>query len=202
MVDALVEMIPIKNGKFVVQNITPDRKKTIHLFGYPILYLNTRDLLAIPGVDESIIKVSLLKGVLKHRILARDILVIMSDVNLVQYNADQAEFLKQAGITIGVDSAGNANTYKFKSNVPLIGDYDGTGRHYHVQNNEKFINNSGLNFENKIQIYHNGRLLIENEDYTLSESGGTGTGFDTIYIFSFAPGPGSSLVASYFIPYR
>lgn len=200
MSDALVDLIPIKNGKFIVQNITPDRKKTIHLFGYPIPYLGKRDLLAIPGVDESIIKASLLKGVIKNRILARDILVIMSDVNLVQYNKEQAEFLKQAGITIGVDNTGEANIYKYKANVPLIKD-NGKYRHYHVQDKEKFINNTGLNFQNKIQVYHNGRLLSEAEDYTLKESEGSGTGYDEIYIYSFEPSESSTLVASYFIPY-
>lgn len=200
MSDQLVDLIPTKNGKFVVQNITPDGKKTIHLFGYPIPYLGKRDLLAIPGVDESTIKASLLKGVIKNRILARDILVVMSDVNLVQYNKDQAEFLKQAGITIGVDNNDNVNIYRHKTNVPLTKD-NGKYRHYHVQNKEKFINNPNLNFENKIQVYHNGRLLEEGSDYMVKESEGIGTGFDEIYIMGFEPREGSVLVASYFIPY-
>lgn len=198
----LVDLIPTKNGRFIVQNITPDDKKTIHLFNYPIPYLKTRDLLAIPGVDEATIKTSLLKGVLKNRIIVKDILVIMSDINLVQYNLDQNEFLKQAGITIGVDDKGDVNTYKHKINVPLLGNYNGSNRYFNVENSENFVNNAGLNFENKIQVYHNGRLLIENEDYSLLESNGSGTGFDTIYIFSFIPTQNSNLVASYFVPYK
>lgn len=195
--DTLPELIPIKNGKFVVQNTTLDAKKTIHIFDYPIPYLMKRDLLAIPNVTESLIRDSLLKGVLKNRILVRDIIVVYSDIDLIQFNLDQKDFLKKSGIIIGVDPGNNYDTYVQKNNVPLEGQYDGVNRFFYVQNHEKFINNPGLNFEHKIEIFHNGRLLIEDDDYILKESS-SGNGFDMIYIKSFIPQISSTLVASYF----
>jgi hypothetical protein len=70
-----------RNGSFVVRNITPDRQKTIKIFNYPILFNQTRDLLQIPGVSEQDLRASLLKGELRHKILAQDIVVVASDID-------------------------------------------------------------------------------------------------------------------------
>lgn len=92
------------NGCFIVRNITPDRRKTIKIFNYPINFNTTRDLLQIPGVSESDIRASLLKGELNHKIRAKDILIECSDIELIQFNIVQKEFLQNAGVTIGLDA--------------------------------------------------------------------------------------------------
>jgi len=92
-----------KNGTFVVQNTSP-QIKTIKIFNYPIPYGQTRDLLQIPGVSEADIRASLLKGELQHKILAKDIIVLSSDVDLLQFNTSQKNFLQGAGIINGLDT--------------------------------------------------------------------------------------------------
>ena len=61
---------------------------------------------------------------------------------------------------------------------------------------DKFINGSYGNNVFKISIKHNGRDLVEGIDYMVAESGGVGTGYDTI-ILNFAPKARSVLVADY-----
>ena len=68
------------NGCFIVRNICSYRQKTIKIFNYPIPFNRTRDLLAIPGVSESDIRASLLKGELQHKILVGDIVIECSDI--------------------------------------------------------------------------------------------------------------------------
>ncbi len=92
-----------KNGSFVVKNVCPDRKKTIKIFNYPINYGMTRDILQIPGVGESDIRASLLKGELRHKILAKDIIILESDIDLLQFNIEQKSFLQSAGIINGLE---------------------------------------------------------------------------------------------------
>lgn len=89
------------NGCFVVLNTSP-QIKTISIFQYPINYGQTRDLLQIPGVAEQDIRASLLKGELNHKIRANDIIVICSDIDLLQFNAAQKAFLQGAGIVNGL----------------------------------------------------------------------------------------------------
>jgi hypothetical protein len=92
------------NGCFIVRNVTPDRQKTIKIFNYPINFNTTRDLLQIPGVSESDIRASLLKGELNHKIRAGDILIECSDIDLIQFNNAQKTFLQNAGVNIGLDA--------------------------------------------------------------------------------------------------
>jgi len=91
-----------KYGCFIVRNVTPDRNKTISIFQYPINFNTTRDLLLIPGVSESDIRASLLKGELRHKILAKDIIIECSDIDLVQFNLGQKDFLQNAGVSFGL----------------------------------------------------------------------------------------------------
>lgn len=58
-----------------------------------------------------------------------------------------------------------------------------------------------------MQVYHNGRRLKQASDdtpitgeYFMSESGGPGTGYDTINLISFTPRPTSVLFADYIVP--
>lgn len=95
------------NGCFIVRNVTPDRGKTIKIFNYPILFNQTRDLLNIPGVSESDIRASLLKGTLRHKILAQDIVIECSDIDLLQFNQAHKEFLQSAGVVNGLEITEN-----------------------------------------------------------------------------------------------
>lgn len=187
-----------KHGCFIVRNITPDNKKVIKIFNYPILFNTTRDLLQIPGVAEADIRASLLKGELRHKILAKDIVVECSDIDLLQFNDDQKVFLQSAGIIKGLEvSSGSATSinYKFKEEIALIGIKNGTSRTFFTP--DKFIN--GLYFDNSfhIEIKHNGKSLYENIDYTIGELGGPGTGYDTITFINFSPLAKSTLFAWY-----
>ena len=58
-----------------------------------------------------------------------------------------------------------------------------------------------------MQVYHNGRRLKQAADgtpitgeYVMAESGGSGSGYDTIYIIGFTPSATSSLFADYAVP--
>ena len=42
---------------------------------------------------------------------------------------------------------------------------------------DKFIHESGIR---SVEVYYNGQRLLETDDYTVSESGGVGTGYDTV----------------------
>jgi hypothetical protein len=92
-----------KYGCFIVRNITSAPQKTIKIFNYPINHNQSRDLLQIPGVGESDIRASLLKGTLRNKILSGDIVVECSDIDLLQFNLDQKAFLVKAGIIHGLD---------------------------------------------------------------------------------------------------
>lgn len=89
---------------FTVMNVSPE-PKTIRIFNYPIPYRGTRDLLAIPGVAEGDIRASLLKGELRYKLLAGVIVVICSDIDLLQFNKTQLAFLQNAGVMNGLQIA-------------------------------------------------------------------------------------------------
>lgn len=88
---------------FVVKNIITNSNKTIRIFNYPIPVGTTRDLLKIPGVSEANIRASLLKGELRNKILAGEIQVMNSDVDLLQFNIHQKTLLQNAGVVDGLD---------------------------------------------------------------------------------------------------
>lgn len=62
---------------------------------------------------------------------------------------------------------------------------------------DKFLHQTYYGAEPRICLMHNGRRLIEFDDFTVSESGGLGTGFDTITVVSFSPSSRSRLTADY-----
>jgi len=86
--------------------------------------------------------------------------------------------------------------------VSLVGPIDGVNRLFRTTP-EHFIHDlSGTG--RTIELWHNGRRLTQTAvpnpalgDYTVGESGGVGTGFDTINLLTFAPVGRSSLLASY-----
>lgn len=95
------------NTHFVVRNITGSSttspyQKMVSIFNYPINHGDTRDLLQIPGVQESDIRASLLKGVLRHKLLNKDIELVSSNIDLLQFSDKQRAFLYSFGFTEGV----------------------------------------------------------------------------------------------------
>jgi hypothetical protein len=186
---------------FKVLNIAPEGKR-IKLFNSPIKNGMVRDLLEIDNVSEDVIRHSLLKGELHIKLKAKEAYVVESNIELLQFDECHRQFLIDSGINIGVDPStiggggtGSVN-YAFKQQVTLIGVKDGVNRIFSTP--DKFINGLLGNNDFHILIKHNGRDLVENIDYFIAESGGTGSGFDTI-ILNFSPKPRSILVADYVI---
>jgi hypothetical protein len=186
-----------RNGSFVVRNITPDRQKTIKIFNYPILFQQTRDLLQIPGVSEQDLRASLLKGELRHKILAQDIVVVASDIDLLQFNDDQKQFLRDAGIINGLQVGVPQINFLRKEDIQLIGVVNNSNTVYTIPT-DKFIQDATF----KIIVYKNGVKQVFLDDYFIAESGGPGTGYDTV-IFTIAPttipAPDDILTADYYI---
>ena len=186
---------------FKVKNIAPERKR-VRVFHTPIKWGCVRDLLAIPNVSEDVIRHSLLKGDLNLKIRCKEIRVVESNIELLQFNECHKQFLIDAGITIGVDpndlgGGGNIQSpYALKQQIPLIGTQDGINKIFTIP--DIFLNGTYGNNEFRVLIRHNGRDLVENKDYFVGESGGPGTGFDTI-ILCFAPRDVSVLVADYYV---
>ena len=88
------------------------------------------------------------------------------------------------------------------TNASLLGLLDGSNRTFTTAS--KFVH-EGLGVGPSIEVFHNGRRLIQSAtadprigDYWVSESGGTGAGYDTVNFVTFAPGPRSSVIANYF----
>lgn len=66
---------------------------------------------------------------------------------------------------------------RFRIGQELVGAVDGINQAFVVPFGEKFVHTPpGLS----IQVYYNGQRLLIVDDYTVSESGGVGTGFDTV----------------------
>ena len=86
-----------------------------------------------------------------------------------------------------------------RTNVSLIGTKDAVNKTFMTP--EKFFRNTNRS----IKVYVNGQRLYENVDgigdYLPAESGGAGTGYDTIIFNASVPAPRASdiLIADYFI---
>ncbi len=183
---------------FIVKNIAPKGKR-IHLFQYPVENQQTRDLLSIPGVSEADIRHALLKGALKTKIVNGEVTITQSNIDLLQFDECQYDFLRSAGIIDGLaveGTGGSTDGYSFpvvfRQAVALSGTYDESNRIFIIPNSEKFVNGNinvngtSLSHSFKILIRHNGKGLIEGVDYVVAESV-TGMGFDTVVFTSFAP---------------
>lgn len=108
------------NGCFTVLNISP-QVKTIKIFLQPINYGGIRDLLQVPGVGEDDIRVSLLKGELRYKIKAKDIVVICSDIDLLQFNLTQKAFLQSSGIVNGLEVGSPQITQELNARIEAGG---------------------------------------------------------------------------------
>jgi len=86
--------------------------------------------------------------------------------------------------------------------VTLVGPMDGANRIFRTTP-ERFVHDlSGAG--KTIELWHNGRRLVQtvasdpgSGDFTVEESGGVGTGFDTVNLLTFSPVGRSSLLANY-----
>ena len=165
---------PRINGCFIVKNISA-QIKTINIFQYPINYLDSRDLLLIPGVSEGDIRSSLLKGELNHKIRAGDIQIICSDIDLLQFNADQKTFLTAAGVVNGMTVGASQQSVLQMTDVQLDGLVDGSNRIYTIPSGH-WLQAAPY----KIVVYLNGVRQKLNDDYTIQENGGFGTGYNQI----------------------
>jgi hypothetical protein len=87
-----------------------------------------------------------------------------------------------------------------RQGIALLGPRDGTNRVFTTP--EKFLHTLGRT----ITVFHNGRRLLQASspspslgEYSVSESAGLGTGYDTVTVLSFAPVHESGLVADYHV---
>lgn len=185
-------------------------KKTVNIFNYPINAGDSRDILQIPGIQEADIRASLLKGVLRHKFLCGDIALVSSNIDLLQFSDKQRSFLKKykflEGVEIGVDelseetvnfivASGSGALYTWREKIPLIGLKNDVNRTFYTP--EKFINGSYYGNTFHITVEHNGKELYENIDFTIAESSGPGTGYDTLNLISFTPNSNSLLYTTY-----
>ena len=184
-----------RNTSFVVKNIITNSNKTIRIFNYPIPVGQERDLLAIPGVAESDIRASLLKGEVLLKLLSQEITITNSDIDLLQFNTDQRTFLINSGVTNGI-VVNTHNTYaSLYINQQLIGVIDGVNNIFTVPN--VFLQTT----EYQISVYYNGVRQELSVDYMVAEGGGPGSGYNTV-IFNNPPDPGSSssyVTADYYV---
>jgi len=84
---------------------------------------------------------------------------------------------------------------RYRTGQGLLGAKDGVNLVYTTPSSENFVHN--LPFLS-IQVYYNGVRQTLLDDYTVSESGGVGTGFDTITM-GVPMRPGDKLIADYII---
>jgi len=93
------------NTKFIVKNNTlgTSQEKTIKVFTRPIAPGEQLDLLTIPFVSEADIQHSLLKGELRIKTENGIIIVVDSNINLIQFGTEQFEFLSSIGISSGIE---------------------------------------------------------------------------------------------------
>lgn len=193
--------------QFRVQNISSDGR-TIRCFGYPILANLTYDLLNINHISEADIRHSLLKGELMIKIKQKEIRVVESDIDLLQFNEEQKQFLKNAGIIKGLEISDNQLDdninigggdlpISFHENISLIGLRNGINRFFMTP--DKFFVGSLNGSDFSIRIRHNGKGLDPDLDFEIQESGGVGTGYDTIIFKTFIPTQFSNLLADYVV---
>lgn len=182
---------------FVVKNISP-QNKCINIFNNPINLGATRDLLQIRGVAEDDIRASLLKGEIKHKFECEDIELVFSDIDLLQFSSCQRNLLKSWGFTTGLQVTSSELSIIKYEDVELIGDVDGTNVIFQIPSGT-FIENPPLY---KIIVYLNGVKQFYLDDYLIAESGGVGTGYDTIVMIDApeaTPSPPDIITADYFI---
>ena len=82
---------------------------------------------------------------------------------------------------------------RFRTGLDLIGVFDGSNVTFTVPAGDNFVHTPPFF---SIQVYFNGIRLHNPDDYTVVESGGFGTGYDTVVVAT-APRPGDHLLVDY-----
>jgi hypothetical protein len=174
-------------GTFVVQNITgmpgnPNKPKCVEIFNYPIAENGgIRDLMKIPGVGSTDIKMSLEKGTIQYKLRAQEITILASDIDLLQFNQNQANFLYANGVTTGVQIDQSQLASLWQQDIELDGVVDGSNMVFTIPSGKFLVDGT-----HKIVVYINGVKQVYLTDYFIAESGGPGTGYDTV-IMTIAP---------------
>lgn len=178
------------NTVFIVQNIAIP-KKNVRVFNYPIPPGLTRDLLSIPEVSEADIRHALLKGSLRIKLQTLELVVVASNIDLIQFSSDQLAFLQAHGVVNGLTSG--ISKFAFFQDVLLSGIQNGSNTIFTLPTTDKFIYNNDY----KLTLYLNGVRQAYTDNFLVAESGGPGTGYDTV-IFVEAPIAGDELIVDYF----
>ena len=162
-------------------------------------------MLAIPGVAEDDIRSALLKGEIKRKIEAKEIMIVASNMNLLQFDAQQNNFLASAGLNYGLKITKDQLDfpvevrldYSWRQRVELIGVQDGSNRVFFTP--EEFIEGKYGDNDFHIQLVFNGRNLIRDVDFTISQSANIigGDGYDTINFMLFAPRADHTVYVNY-----
>jgi hypothetical protein len=181
---------------FIVKNIAGEGKR-IRVFDYPIANGMERDLMMIPYVSEADIKHSLLKGVLFYKLKHGEIYITDSNIDLIQFDDCQKAFLMAHGVTKGLTAGTGSINYIVKEGMILNGSVDGSNRIFTT--NDKFIDGAYDNNQFAISVFHNGRKLVKNIDFITAESGGPGSGYDTVIFLQITPAARSVIRADYTI---
>jgi hypothetical protein len=84
-------------------------------------------------------------------------------------------------------------TARFRTGSGLVGTQNGSNITFSIPGGDKFTHN--LPFLT-IQVYRNGQRLKLIEDYTITENGGLGTGYNTV-IFEVPPLSDDNLLVDY-----
>jgi len=112
------------------------------------------------------------------------------------------DFLGEGILPLKDLTAAIGTTVNVRVGVDLVGPQNGSNRVFRTTPDE-FEHDLAGNGQT-IEVFHNGRRLVQTAtknpsvgDYWVEESGGVGTGFDTINLLTFAPIARSSLVANY-----
>lgn len=177
------------NCTFKVKNVITNSNKTVRVFNYPIPVGTTRDLLDIPGISESDIRASLLKGELLTKILAKELMIIESDIDLLQFNSNQLAFLTQYGLAAGGSVQSGFSTQNVRSNILMQGNVDGYNNMFSCPNGDQFIYDTNVS----ISIYWNGIRQFVGSDYVVH-----GSNNDTV-VMVYVPNIGDIITADYYI---
>ena len=180
-------VLPTGTSTFIVKNITgtsgnPNKSKCVFIFNYPIANGGgIRDLMEIEGISEESIRASLLKGEINHKLRAQEITILASDIDLLQFNQNQANFLYDNGVTTGVQIDQSQLASLWQQDIQLNGTVDGFNMVFTIPIG-KFL----FNATHKIVVYINGVKQVYLTDYFIAEGGVVGTGYDTV-IMTIAP---------------
>ena len=189
---------PDNGSYFWVQNIA-NPPKCVEIFNYPVAARGgVRNLMLIPGVGEQDIKESLLKGSLRNKLLVREIAILASNIDLLQFNTTQIQFLYNNGIVVGVqidDRPGGQTLFTHYIDIELLGAVNNVNTTFILPNNQAFV----VDVIHNIVVYKNGVKQVQGDDYTIAMGS---YGWNTV-IFTLPPDanilPADIITADYFI---